>query len=56
MAYTLEIRSDKLIDILNDHYDPDVYPNITEESQITRVTLRGQYVEIVIEELYFKEE
>lgn len=37
MAYKVWIDSDRLIELLNDHYDDKIYPNIKEDDKITEV-------------------
>ena len=49
MAYTVEIREDRLLDILEDEFG-DVYENIQEDDTITSVKVRAGYVYITIGE------
>jgi len=47
MAYRVKISHDKLIDLLQDHYDDKVYENIKEGDKITDIHWRP-YLDIEI--------
>lgn len=50
MSYKVWIESDKLIDLLQDHYNDKIYENIKENDQITEVRVTRQGIEITIGE------
>lgn len=48
MAYTVTIKHDELIDLLQDHYDEDIYENIKEDDVVEEVNISHLGIEIVI--------